>query len=163
MTTDTGFLSDIMDRLAAMEKEALSAFYADADDVGVLDWPDQQTVFPYWTNRVGPYDLTFEYGEDVPTDNFTVLMRLVGGHVGEGYEGEPQSNLHQWILAVMNFFEDRPFLTSASYATDFDFVDPLGALLMSHTGVVVFQNAGTLASQLGCEFTLTLPALRQAY
>jgi hypothetical protein len=157
MSLDTDFLNDLMDRIVALEKEAVTT--SDA----VPYWPYQQASFPYWTNRLGPYEQVFAYGEDVPRDESSVLMRLVAAHVSEGYEGESQSNIHQWVVATLNKFEDNPYLVSTTYATEFDDIAPDGAVIISHTGLVIFQNAGVLANQLGVEFTLSVPALRQAY
>lgn len=162
MSTDTDYLNDMLDRIVAMEKEALSSLAPGVNAVPY--WPYQQSEFPYFTNRPGPWSPDYERGEDVALDGYSIAMRLVAAHVDEGYEGGPQGNIHQWILAVINFFEDKPFLTSTAYSTALDFInsDP-GAEITSHTGLVIFRNAGVFAQQLGVEFTLEVPVLRQIY
>lgn len=162
MTTSTTYINDILDRVVAMEKEALVTFKPGVNAVPY--WPYQQNEFPYWTNRPGPWSQDFEHGSDIALDTYTILMRLVAAHVTEDYEGNPQSDLHQWIVAIINFFEDNELLTSTAYSTALDFIYPdAAAEITSHTGVVIFRNAGVLAQQLGVEFTLEVPVLRQVY
>lgn len=160
MSISEDFLNDILTRVEAIEKEALQA---DKGDVETLMWPGQQTTTPYWVNRWGPYELDYDYGEDIPIDRFSVLMRLVGGHFKEGYEGESQTDLLKWMVAVMNAFEDATNLESATYPDGIEFIADPGATLVSNTGLVIFQNAGVLAQPAGIEFTLQIPVLRQAY
>lgn len=161
------YLSDAMLRIPAMQRECLSPLKGTAVDA-VGYWLYQQEAFPYWTNRLANTD-EFDYGEDQDTGtediewrNYTVLMRLIVGHYTEGYKGEPQTILYEYIPLVEQFFAENPMLTSTLYPTDPDYLH-YEAQLTNHSGIVAFQNGGIGVTQIGCEFTLIVPYVRQVY
>lgn len=154
-------ISDVLDRVVAMQKEALPG--SDSKPF----WPYQQETFPYWTNRLGSTAIGDRQAgnsgaEDIEQRSYTVLMRLVVGHITSGYEGERQDELYEWIVDIEDFFMENPMLTSALFPTEPDFL-AYESELTSHTGLVIFANAGVFAQQLGVEFSLTVPYVAKAY
>jgi hypothetical protein len=155
----SSYLSDAMDRIVAMQKEALNTLTGGKVDA-VTYWPYQQNDYPYFINRLGALSLDNEYGEDIDGYIHVVLMRLVVGHITEGYKGETPANMYDYIPAVQAFFRNNPMLTSTANPTAPDYLF-YEARIISHTGFVVFSQGGIGQLQVGCEFTLQLPYLRE--
>lgn len=158
-------LSQAMDRIADMEKEALTTLTSGKVDA-VSFYPYQQSALPYFYNWLNGDTLLIEEpvgGEDVVTFQYTVTMRLVIAHLTEGYLGEWQSNAYEFIPAIITFFLQNPFLTSTTFSTELDFIDPNGVIITGTTGLRVFQNTGLNVRQGGVDFTLNLPILEAVY
>jgi len=150
------YLHDALDRIAAMQKEALNTITAGKVDA-VPYWPYQQESFPYFTNRLG--SVTYEQvGQDLTQAPYVVLMRLVIAHLTEGYKGEPQDRVYDYIPEIETYFWRQHNLTTTggSYTARPPYLSQ-AIFIASHTGLVVFQNAGTFANQVGVEFTLETP------
>ncbi len=141
-------LDDLIKRVVAMEAEALGIRALDA----LADHLDQT---PYMTNGLGEF--TFESG---PTDAavYTVRMRLIVGHVTEGYKGQPERILRQRIPVLHQFFRARPGLTSALFPAPPAYLGSVGTLLTGGIGTAFFQEPG-LPVQVGTEFSLRVPTL----
>jgi hypothetical protein len=157
-------LQDALDRLVAMEKEALDTITGTAVDA-VDYWPYEQDAFPYFTNRLGPMTLTDdEYGEDISLYTYNILIRLVTDHITAGYKGDKSDLTTQYIVIFETYLRTHPMLaTDGSAFGDYTAVPDFlfqEARLIAHTGLVVFQNTGTGTLQIGCEFTLEVAFLR---
>jgi len=149
-----------MDRLVIMQKEALVSINANVDAVPFF--PHSQEAFPYWVNwlrRGSPSSA----GEDIRMDGYSVMMRLVMGHITEDYSGELLTLAYEYIPAVVDFFATRPFLTNATDTTPLDFIHPEGAEIVDFIGPHGFQNSGLGVTQVGVEFTLSLPIMNSVY
>lgn len=162
------YIQDAFSRIEAMQKEAVVSLKTDID---VFFWPEQGEILPYFTNRLGPM-ATFTDGFDEWIEGYwhTVLMRLVVGHITEGFPGGVQDDAHQYIVLTETYFRTHEMLATdtGTYADNGPtFLLTAGAnrflaQLTNHTGLVVFANSGIGAQQVGCEFTLRLPYLRSA-
>lgn len=154
----SSYLQDAMDRIVAMQKEAVTT--ADA----VPYWPYEQASFPYFTNRLGTMTLNQDMSEDIDIYEHTVLMRYVVGHLTEGYRGDLQDSLYDDIASIETYFREHPHLTTnaGSYTTAPDYLFQV-ARILSHTGVVAFAQGGVGQIQIGVEFTLSTPFLRLVY
>ena len=123
-----------------------------------------QEGFPYWTNRMGPVVTESEI-EDFEEDTYIFIMRLVIGHLTEGYEGEVEANLATWIPTIITYFNEREWLnTETTYTAATRYLEL--ARVTSCTGLRYFQSSGIGATQIGTEFTLTCKFtedLTQAY
>ena len=153
-----------MARVAAMEIEALATVTSGAFDA-VKYWPYQQEVTPYMTNRLGEMTPDYDaFTEDIEQYNHTILMRIVVDHVTAGYAGDKADLAYQYAQAIETYFRQHPQLTTdaGSYTTVPNYLQELTRLI-SHTGLVVFDNGGIGALQLGIEFTLQIPFLRETY
>jgi hypothetical protein len=144
-----------------MEKEALATVAAANNQApdAVAFWPWEQEVFPYFTNRLGPMaNSPTDYSEDIESYGHTVIIRLVVDHWSAGFKGDKADLAYQYIVAFETYFRNHPMLTTdptGDYPDDPDYLFE-DLMLTGHTGLVIFQNAG----QYGCEFTLSLPYLR---
>jgi|AACY02.2.fsa_nt_gi hypothetical protein len=152
------YYEDIMKRIAAMQKQALSALTSDAVDA-VHYWPHQQESFPYFVNRLGggDFDRTSTGMAQIQRD---VLMRMVVGHMTEGIGGAIAETVYAYMEAVEDFFHQQPRLTSAAYPTSADYVIDQPKIT-GDTGLVAFQNAGIETIQVGVEYTLELLLVRK--
>ena len=157
MATVETYLSEAMLRIAAMQREALAVYNADAKDY-FYHW---QESFPYFVNRITDEDTVFD-SEDYKIRNYTITMRLVVGHLTEGYDGTPERNLYAFIPLVENKFDNNRVLTSVAYPTPMDWLNPEDITLERSRGTTFFEMTGvgggqSAARQVGSEWTLTLP------
>lgn len=160
------YLDDALDRVVAMQKEAMSALTTGAFD-SVPYWPYQQELCPYMTNRHGGMapDYT-KYAPDIETEPENILMRLVVAHVTEGYKGEKPALALDFYIAIREYFRAHPMLTTdaGAYTAEPNYLDPeTGAYISGHTGLVVFTNSGFGNPQLAYEFTLQIPYIQSVY
>lgn len=139
-------LDDLIKRVVAMEEEALAIRALDV----LADKLDQT---PYMTNGLGEF--TYESGA---TDRgvYTVRMRLIIGHVTEGYKGQTERVLRKHIPLLQAFFRVRPGLTCTKFPDTPSYVSAVGAFLTGGIGTGYFQEPG-LPIQVGTEFTLRVP------
>jgi hypothetical protein len=163
------YLDDALDRVVAMQKEAMSALTTGAFD-SVPYWPYQQERFPYMTNRHGGMSPDYtKYAPDIESEPEIILMRLVVAHVTGGYKGEKPALALDYYIAIREYFRQHDTLTTdgttyGDYRAIPDYLDPeTGAYISSHTGLVVFPNSGLLTPQLGYEFTLQIPYIQEVY
>jgi len=150
-------LLDAMQRIQAIQLEAVP----DAD--AVTYWPYTQETFPYFTNRLAQTEHG-ELSEDVEEREYTVAMRLIVGHWQSGYAGNRIEEIYRYVPAIEDAFAGvAETLVSTSYPDPAIYLHPNGVNITRHTGVVVFTNSGMGFQQVGVEFTLNLPMLRDTY
>lgn len=142
---------ELLARVAALEIEALAALSPTVVADAKPYFLHTQEAFPYFTNRMGG-DSVGSDSHDFDRDEITVIMRLVIGHVTEGYQGEPETNLYTWMPQVKEYINERELLQSNTYPTAM--ISLLDARVTGHNGFRVFQNTGLSATQVGTEFTL---------
>lgn len=155
--------TNLLNRVVALQKEALLSLSTPVTADAVPYFIHTQEFFPYFTNRVGSDQITYD-SEDYDDDEITVTMRLIIGHVTQGYVGEPEANLYAYIPVIKTYFNARENLQSATYTARMSGL--IRARITAHLGFRVFQNAGISAQQVGTEFTLTCEmteTITQAY
>lgn len=144
-------LQEILERLAAIEVEALAslspAVTADAKPYMI----HSQEAFPYFVNRVGNVGIESD-SHDIDVYEVELVARLVVGHMTEGYRGEPESALYTYLPAVMEAINARELLQSATYTTALTGL--MEARVSSSTGLRIFETAGIQARQVGTEITV---------
>lgn len=138
-------------RIAAMQIEVMSDLGVTADAVPYFY--HVQESFPYWTNRVGDILVADDGSEDFDRDTYTFIMRLVIGHVTEGYRGEVEARLYDYIPEIKTYFNAREGLECDAYTTWLNGL--IRARISNISGFRIFQDAGISANQVGTEFTLT--------
>lgn len=163
------YLDDALDRVVAMQKEAMAVITGGKFD-SVPYWPYFQNDFPYMTNRHGAMSPDYiKYAPDIEDNPETIAMRLVVAHITEGYEGEAPANAIDYYIAIRDYFRTHSALitdgtTYGDYTTEPDYLDPdTGAYISNHTGLVIFSNSGLLTPQLGYEFALSIPFMQSVY
>lgn len=149
----TILLQDALERLAAIEVEALAGLTPpiDADAKPFSIW--SQEAFPYFTHRTGGITVEPD-SQDIDLYEVEVVARLVIGHVTEGYRGQSDERLNTWIPVIMNAINARELLQSAAYPVAL--VGLIGARCTFCTGQRVIETAGVQARQVGTEFTIVL-------
>lgn len=163
------YLDDALDRVVAMQKEAMQTITSGKFDA-VPYWPYFQNDFPYMTNRHGAMTVDYtKYAPDIEDNPETIAMRLVVAHLNEGYDGEAPARAIDYYIAIRDYFRTHSTLTTdgttyGDYTAEPNYLDPdTGAYISNHTGLVVFANAGLPQMQLGYEFSLAIPFMQSVY
>lgn len=144
-------VQDLMERLCAIEHAAISS----ADCIPY--YLHKQERFPYITHRLG--ETTYDANsEDIDIPRRDVVARLVIGHVdGQGYAGENEQLLFDWIEALETAYQsdDGARLVGATYPEEptYTYVEPM--TLTRNSGLRAFS--GFPVGQVGVEFFLSVP------
>ena len=149
-------LTETLDRIVLIEKEALAALTpavtADAFD----HFFHVQEAYPYWTNRIINQTVAGD-SEEMDNDNFTLVARLVIGHITEGYSGQPENDLYTYIPQFKTYLHAREGLQTDQTSGP-DLSDEqrylIRARIVSTTGLRAFENAGINVLQVGTEFNI---------
>lgn len=160
MTID---MQELMDRVAALETEALAALSPSVVANAVDRFFHVQPTYPYFVNRLGAMTIDDD-SEDLDVYAVIVKMRLIIGHVTEGYEGEVENRLQLYIPQVITYFNERELLQSGTYTAALD--DLTRARIVACTGFAVFQQSGIGSQLVGAEFDLRCEleeSITQAY
>jgi len=159
-------LQTAMERLLAMESEAVNSLSQYSGVSGVTYYPYQQEKTPYWMNQIASFRIErggdFGMAEDIETHIYTVQAYFVMAHYTQNVEGANFDDANAVIPAVLDFFADNPLLTSTAYPAGFDLVyspTTAGAFITGGTGPRVLQNAGVAGGQVALQFTITLPLM----
>ncbi len=150
-------LTETLDRIVLIEKEALAALTPSVTAVDAvprfIHW---QNAWPYWTNRIinGFYG---DDGEELDEDNYTLVARLIIGHILEGYEGQPENDLYTYIPQFKTYLHAREGLqTDQASGPDLrdeqDFL--IRARCVTTPGFRIFETAGIPVLQVGTEFNI---------
>lgn len=155
-------LKEVMDRLLAMENEAISS------SGGAIYWPHKQDQMPYWMNRIN--GMTVEpLSSDHVIDRWIMSALLVIDHYEAGYEGKKFEDAYEtYIPDVIQFFDDNPLLTSTDYPDEMLFVFPDEDTRGAHitglpSGTRLVLNSGIGVRQVVLEFTIEVPLGRKQY
>lgn len=163
MTID---MQALMDRIAALETEALAALSPSVEANAVDRFFHVQATYPFFVNRLGAITVDDD-SEDFDVYTVNVQMRLLIGHLTEGYNGEVENRLQLYIPQIISYFNSRELLQSATYTEALDDLGLNGrARITACTGFAVFQNSGVGTQLVGAEFTLQCELteeLTQAY
>jgi len=144
--------AELMDRIVVNEKAALTALTTPVTADAVPYFFHVQESWPYFTNRLGPYTVGDD-SEDVDTITIDILMRLVIAHLSSGYKGENDDKLALYAAQVIEYFNEREWLQSATYPAALRYL--VRARIRAGTGYTVFVNSGVGGvTQIGTEFTL---------
>jgi hypothetical protein len=145
------YLNDLLARVVALEKEAMSSLSINADAVPYFNYAG--SGFPYFTNRIADTPITNDGSEDIDLNNPLVIMRFVVGHATEGYKGEIEAKLYTYLPAIKTYIQQRSnWLQSAAYPTRMDNLQ--SARISNAGGLRVFQNEGINSTQVGAELQL---------
>ena len=148
MTID---LDAAIDRVVELEIEALNALSTPVPSDAKPYFFHWQEEFPYWTNRLGTMTQG-EQDEEFDEPEYTLVMRLVIGHLTQDYDGFNEDKLKQWIPHICTYFSQRRWLQTAT--TSAGLSNLVEARITGCTGFRVLQSVGLPGIQLGCEFNL---------
>jgi len=153
-------LKEVMDRLLAMEKEAVPG------SGGATYWPYSQDKLPYWMNRLNPMTVDTTPSADIVVDRYSVSALLVIDHFDAGYEGTKFEDAYEtYIPDVIHFFDDNPELTSAAYPDPLRYIDDKDPAYITGlpSGTRVVLNSGIGVRQVVLEFAIAVPLWRRQY
>lgn len=153
------YLTDLLKRNVACDKEAMASvpgFYSSRS------FPYFQEGFPYMVNRLGGKSTPIS-PEDFFVETRLVIKRLVVGHVDEGFKGQVNDKLSEWMVLIEDYYRDNTMLTSIAFPDEPDYIHPQGVSIGIDTGLAFFINSGIGVSQIGVEFTLTVPIIRENF
>jgi len=144
-------LQNALERLAAIEVEALASISVNADAKAFMI--HSQEAFPYLTHRIGPITVNFD-SHDIDVYEVDAVARLVIGHITDGYDGQPENRLYDYLPVLIKAINERELLQSAAYTAALDGL--IEARVTSSSGLRIFETAGIQARQVGAELTITL-------
>lgn len=114
------YLNELLARCAALEKEALDSISVVSDAKSFFF--HTQESFPYFTNRIDSVPVAgFIEGQETEDDLTRIVditARLVVAHLTEGYDGEPEQKLYEYLPVVEAYINAREMLQSAAYPTE---------------------------------------------
>lgn len=148
-------IEDVLARIVAVEQEALAGIQVACDAVPY--YFHTQQAFPYFTNRLSSISVDSgpggdeDFGEEIDLLIYDIILRLTVNHLSAGVVGEYEDRLSVYIPQVIDYFNARELLQSASYPTAPD--DLTRARIISSTGLAFFSE-GLNVQQIGAEFTL---------
>lgn len=148
-------LNELLARCVQVEKEAILEAFTTAVD-SIPYFIHQQESFPYFTHRVSNGDIGYE-GNEMDRDTYTVIIRLVIGHVTANYVGENESLLYDYIPVIKTAFNTNEGLVSVAYPDDMTaLIEGDTARMTTCYGFRTFQDGGLIGvNQVGTEFVLT--------
>jgi len=149
-------LTETLDRIVLIEKQALAALTPSVTADAVDHFFHVQEAFPYWTNRFTG-GIHGDDGEELDEDRYTLIARLIIGHITEGSSGQPENDLYTYMPQFKTYLHAREGLqTDQTSGPDLsgeqDYL--IRARIVSTTGLRVFENAGIQALQVGTEFNI---------
>lgn len=147
-------INDTLARIISVGKAAMSGIGHPAD--GVPYFYHTQETFPYFTVRMSNMD-SAGYGasaqtEEMDSDIYSFVLRLVIGHVTEGYVGEREDLLYDAIPAVKLALNESGDLRAVGYTTAARYL--VSARCINCSGYRIFENRGIAALQVGTEWTI---------
>lgn len=107
--------SELINRLCALEVEAMNALATPLSSTAVPRWYWQQEQLPYWRNRISNVQLITTQGDDgeeMEMYQYTLEAALMYAQVSEGYNGELDEAILQIIPQVIEYIDARELLQS---------------------------------------------------
>ena len=150
----TDFLADAMTRVVEMQKLALPDTKA-AFSNPLATYPN----FPFWVNTLSTITPRTAPTALQQTTEYVVRMRLVIGHMKEGYEGTLPDKLWAWTPQVLEYFQARKHLQYQAGQAAVRYLSPLGTEIRLSRGFSSFQVAQDII-HIGTEFELVVPFVR---
>jgi hypothetical protein len=144
-------LQSALERLCAIEKEALADLTPTVAADAVPYMIHSQEAFPYFTHR-GTNGVIESNSEDIDDNTVEIIVRLVVGHLTDGYRGQPESTLYTYLPVVIEAINARELLQSDTYPLALDGL--VSARAVAYSGLRIFESAGIQARQVGTEITV---------
>lgn len=151
-------IEGLVNRLGAIEIEALAALTPAVTADAVPRFFHAQEAFPYFTHRVGNITVSSN-SESFDVYTVPVIARLVVGHIDAGYKGQNETKLYQYIPQVLDTLNSREYLQSETYTAAMPHLR--SARVATISGFSAFRNTGINAVQVGTEFTVEAELINQ--
>jgi hypothetical protein len=159
------YRTDLLDRLVAMEHEALDAYVAlqYPGRTGIDAFPYalyEQEATPYIIHRIGRGTLDRSWPEDSSLRSYDVHIRIVVGHVTSNYVGRNEEELNTMIPLLEQYLSEHRDLTtnpSGLYPTPQEELFPEDITIDDTTGLSVFDVGGVKSKHVGEEILIRVP------
>ena len=139
--------SDLLDRFAKLQEDTISG------SVGFTRESAHGRP-PYWTNFLGPAEFGID-GDEQGIEIRTVRSRLIVGHFTEGYDGEVEDDLYEYVSQWHQAISDSDQVLSTTYTTAPTYLHARGVELVGDSGLDYFLVPGVPHVQVGIEFEHT--------
>lgn len=147
----TSYLNELLLRVVALEKEAMLNIEVNADAVPRFNYTGES--FPYFINRIADTPILNDGSEVLDFNSPLVIMRLVIGHITEGYKGEPEAKLYEYLPPIKTYIQSRTnWLSSIEYPARMDGLQ--SARITNAGGLRIFEDTGIASRQVGAELQL---------
>lgn len=150
----TSYLTDLIDRACAIEKEAFLTLTPPRSVDAVPRFYYAGEAFPYLTHRISA--LPIDHADNNENEQFPLprlTIRCVVGHITAGYKGENESNIYTWIPLLTRYFANRELFQSAAFPAEPDLL--IGSEVLDAGGFRAFDNTGFAGViQVGFEITI---------
>ena len=143
-------LDDLLARLVLMRKDAVTG----SDSVVAFFYAQESPIF--WVNRLVNVSVELE-SEQLQTNTYTIVMRLVLAKVTQGFEQEAEQMIHTWLPAVLQYFAARRQLKRTVDDAAVSYLDPRGAVITEAVPQYNLQQSGTGATLFGVDFSIEVP------
>lgn len=150
-------------RIAAVYEEAFAALSTPVP-VDVFPYFYQSSEgFPFLTLQLGAFalpnwDAIQNSGQEYDDYVITVNAYLYAGKVSQGYRGELDTSIRQWIPHIVQYFNERDLIQSAAFPTRPDDLTDARITACSGIGLIPYATAGEGVLAVGTTFTHTLTA-----
>lgn len=150
----TSYLTDLLDRACAIEKEAFLTLTPAKRVDAVPMFFHVQEAFPYFTHRIAALPIDHADGnENEQFPQARLIIRGVMGHITGAYKGENEAAIYTYIPLLMNYFANREWFQSAAYPSAPDYL--MQSRVVDAGGLRAFDNTG-FASVIQVGFELTI-------
>lgn len=148
--------SEMMARICAIEEAATLA--AGFSSHAFPRWLIQSERMPYWINRIANVTLETAYsvddGQEMDVYRYTVEAALIYSHSSAGYNGEKDEDILALFPQIVQYFDEREVLQSASYADGMTWLRY--AHFLSGVGYMTFPPSASGGTPIGSLFTWNL-------
>jgi hypothetical protein len=143
------YMNEVINRLVAIEIEAMATMGVTRVDAKPYFHYTGES-FPYFTHRIADTPVSDNGSEVEDLNSPTVVIRLVIGHVTEGYRGEIEVKLYEWLPVLKSYIQARSnWLQSVAYPAPME--DLQQSRVINGGGLRIFQNEGINSTQIGAE------------
>jgi len=146
---------DMLDRVAAMQKEAVAEL---TSDLPVAIGPAFSGTYPSVQNYLEDL-ITFSSTENNWQETRQVRMLVVMGQSTEGFNEELVRESLRYLQLITRYFQKETRLKTAAgtYTTEPTYLEVIGTSLVSDPGVRAYQIGGEGQTKLGMAMILHVP------
>lgn len=153
------YLTDLILRACVIEREAFSTITNPLTNAPyTIDafprYFAAGEAFPYCTHRISA--LPIDHSDNSANEQFPLprlTIRVVVGHITEGYKGETDERIYVYIPVLTSYFGNRKWMQSVTYPLKPDYL--MDSEVVDAGGFQIFDNRGFAGvSQVGFEIVI---------
>lgn len=158
--TSTWVYEDMLDRIAAMQKEAVTELNS---DLPVAIGPAFHGTLPSVQNYLEDL-IDFSSAENQWKETRQVRMFVQIGESDEGFDEEVARIAVRYLQLITIYFQKNTRLTTSAagdYPTEPTYLDVIGTSLVNDPGVRAYQAGGIASTRIGMAMILHVPIFVQ--